>query len=103
MTSTTDLPARYCTLRVEIPVMFEVTMDTDTDLGRQAYDHLRANTSQVPAWLNGALDVAFTLANARGDDKTPAITIDAHICDEWHDLSDREVRDLDTAGNVISV
>lgn len=103
MTSTTDLPARYCTLRVEIPVMFEVTMDTDTDLGRQAYEHLRTHTSQVPVWLNGALDVAFTLANARGDDNTPTITIDAHICDEWHDLSDRELRDLDHDGNPLTV
>lgn len=84
--TTTDLPARYCTMRVEIPVTFEVTIDTESELGRQAYEHLRAHPNEIPGWLNAALAVAFRLANARGDDAAPAISIDATVPGKWRDL-----------------
>jgi hypothetical protein len=87
MTSTTDLPARFCVMRVEIPVTFEVRIDTESDLGLRAYEHFTASPDQIPVWLDASLDVAYTLANARTDEQAPAVNISAHISDDQADPS----------------
>lgn len=90
MTSTTENPTRYASTRLTIPVLFQITADTDSDLGRQVFEHLRDNPHEIPAWLDASLALAYDLANARSDDAAPSVRIEARLDVDWAETSGQE-------------